>query len=43
MTCNQCIHKAVCHKEHHATDMEPEHYYYSDVNYSALKYRAYKC
>ena len=32
MTCNQCIHKAVCHKEHHATDMEPEHYYYSDLN-----------
>ena len=32
MTCNQCAHKAVCHKEHHATDMEPEHYYYSDLN-----------
>ena len=32
MTCNQCVHKSVCHKEHHATDMEPEHYYYSDLN-----------
>ena len=32
MTCNQCAHKAVCHKEHNATDMEPEHYYYSDLN-----------
>lgn len=32
MTCNQCIHKAVCHKEHTATDIEPEHYYYSDLS-----------
>lgn len=31
MTCNQCIHKAVCHKEHIATDIEPE-YYYSDLS-----------
>jgi hypothetical protein len=32
MTCNQCAHRAVCHKEHYATDLEPEYYYYFDLN-----------
>ena len=32
MTCNQCAHKDVCDKEHYATDLEPEHYYYSDLS-----------
>ena len=30
MTCEQCIHKNVCPKEHLPSDIEPEHFYYSD-------------
>ena len=30
MTCEQCIHKNVCPKEHLPSDIEPDHFYYSD-------------
>ena len=32
MTCEQCSHRNVCHKEHLATDLCPEHFYYSDLD-----------
>ena len=32
MTCEQCSHRNVCHKEHLATDLYPEHFYYSDLD-----------